>query len=107
MTKPTFVSYNNGDFKVEWSAPSGCGIAPSQDDPPKHQEPNKDERLVENVGSGIGWFFLVYVHFPHLMLIGDVVTSSSRLLLAFISYFALGMYYNYSTYGATGKDLIP
>ena len=30
-----------------------------------------------------------------------------RLLLAFIAYFVLGAYYNYSTYGATGADLIP
>ena len=30
-----------------------------------------------------------------------------RLLLAFMSYLALGAYYNYSTYGATGFDLIP
>src|SRR5438477_10087003 len=30
-----------------------------------------------------------------------------RLLLAFASYFGLGAYYNYSTYGATGVDLIP
>lgn len=32
---------------------------------------------------------------------------SSSLFLAFIGYFALGAYYNYSTYGATGADLIP
>jgi hypothetical protein len=30
-----------------------------------------------------------------------------RLLLAFAAYFGLGAYYNYSTYGATGLDLIP
>ena len=29
------------------------------------------------------------------------------LILAFVAYFALGAYHNYSTYGATGKDLIP
>lgn len=87
-SEPTFVSYDGAELKMEWSAPSGCSMAPSEDDPPKHQEPGNEEKLGENVGSGIGWFFLV-------------------LLLAFISYFALGMYYNYSTYGATGKDLIP
>ena len=31
----------------------------------------------------------------------------SRLLLAFAAYFVLGAYHNYSTYGATGADLIP
>ena len=30
-----------------------------------------------------------------------------RLLLAIIAYFALGAYYNYTTYGASGVDLIP
>ena len=30
-----------------------------------------------------------------------------RLLLAVLGYFGLGAYYNYSTYGATGVDLIP
>ena len=29
------------------------------------------------------------------------------MFLAFVAYFALGAYYNYSTYGATGADLIP
>lgn len=32
---------------------------------------------------------------------------SCRILLAFIAYFGLGAYYNYSTYGARGMDLIP
>jgi hypothetical protein len=30
-----------------------------------------------------------------------------RLLLMFGAYFGVGAYYNYSTYGATGADLIP
>lgn len=30
-----------------------------------------------------------------------------RFLLAFVAYFGLGAYYNYSTYGASGVDLIP
>ena len=30
-----------------------------------------------------------------------------RLFLAFVAYFAVGAYYNYSTYGASGADLIP
>jgi len=50
--------------------------------PPLDKTPDAEE-----VGSGVGWFFLV-------------------LMLAFMSYFALGAY-NYSTYGATGLDLIP
>jgi len=40
---------------------------------------------------------------------GRYVTDSdliSRLFIAFAGYFALGAYYNYTTYGATGVDLI-
>lgn len=33
--------------------------------------------------------------------------SVSRLFVVFAGYFALGAYYNYTTYGATGVDLIP
>lgn len=31
----------------------------------------------------------------------------ARLLLGLLAYFGLGAYYNYSTYGARGADLIP
>lgn len=37
----------------------------------------------------------------------DVHEYSRRLILAFLTYFGLGAYYNYSTYGASGVDLIP
>ncbi|KAH9054247.1 autophagy-related protein 27, partial [Lactarius vividus] len=81
---PEFKSYDGAQAIVEWSAPSGCsfGEAPAEggDDEP--------EREVEAVGSGIGWFFLL-------------------LFVVFAGYFALGAYYNYTTYGATGVDLIP
>ena len=48
---------------MEWSAPSGCGMVPSNDESgqPDNHEPSKDEGVKESVGSGIGWFFLVYV----------------------------------------------
>lgn len=83
-SEPKFISYTHGDLSVEWSTPSGCGMVADDDTkPPPDETPEPGE-----VGSGIGWFFLV-------------------LLLAFMSYFALGAYYNYSTYGATGVDLIP
>jgi len=83
-SEPQFTSYENGEVKIEWSTPSGCGMAANDDtESPPANTPDSEE-----VGSGIGWFFLV-------------------LLLTFISYFALGAYYNYSTYGATGTDLIP
>ncbi|KAF9784338.1 autophagy-related protein 27, partial [Thelephora terrestris] len=83
-SEPQFTSYENGEVKLMWSTPAGCGMAADEDTkPPPDQTPDPEE-----VGSGIGWFFLV-------------------LLLTFMSYLALGAYYNYSTYGATGFDLIP
>jgi len=71
---------------VEWTHKAGCGFAGENDG--GGGVGNGDEAKNEAVGSGIGWFFLV-------------------LLLAFIAYFVLGAYYNYTTYGASGVDLIP
>ncbi|OBZ70582.1 Autophagy-related protein 27 [Grifola frondosa] len=87
---PLFSSYDNKDVWVEWSAPAGCGFGASEDpdDKPGGDVDNGDGHEEKTVGSGIGYFFLL-------------------LLLAFVAYFALGAYYNYSTYGATGVDLIP
>lgn len=79
-----FLSYGAGQLRVEWSAPAGCDFKPSNDG----KEDEKGDQEEKNVGSGVGWFFLV-------------------LLLAFVAYLVLGAYYNYSTYGATGADLIP
>ncbi|KAG9221108.1 hypothetical protein CCMSSC00406_0005453 [Pleurotus cornucopiae] len=87
---PKFISYDGTRLEIEWSSSAGC---PFSDD--KHED-NKggdgdsepDKGAEESVGSGIGWFFLV-------------------LLLAFVAYFGVGAYYNYSTYGARGADLIP
>ncbi|KAH9998493.1 autophagy-related protein 27 [Russula compacta] len=83
VSQPEFKSYDGAQAIVEWSTPSGCSFgAPTEGD-------NKTpEKKVETVGSGIGWFFFL-------------------LCITFTSYFALGAYYNYTTYGATGVDLIP
>lgn len=55
---PKLMSYNGSQVQVEWSTPAGCGHS--------SDEPNQDDKNgsggSENVGSGIGWFFLVYVH---------------------------------------------
>ncbi|EPQ57219.1 hypothetical protein GLOTRDRAFT_104803 [Gloeophyllum trabeum ATCC 11539] len=85
----TFTSYEAGQLKLSWSAPAGCGHEAGEE-PPKDEEGEKKpaESGETRMGSGIGWFFLV-------------------LLLALAAYFGLGAYYNYSTYGATGSDLIP
>ena len=37
----------------------------------------------------------------------DFHFDGCRLIIAFVAYFVLGAYYNYSTYGASGVDLIP
>ncbi|KAJ3567175.1 hypothetical protein NP233_g6544 [Leucocoprinus birnbaumii] len=90
---PKFLSYDGKTLKLEWSAPGGCPKT-TETQPPKDDDKNKDgdgsggESREERVGSGLGWFFLV-------------------ILLAFVAYFGLGAYYNYSTYGARGIDLIP
>jgi len=92
-TDPIFTSYDGGQAYIEWSTPLACGSTTEQ--PPQEDDKtggggdgNNDEKQTESVGSGLGFFFLV-------------------LLLAFAAYFALGAYYNYSTYGARGVDLIP
>ncbi|KAF8844288.1 mannose 6-phosphate receptor domain-containing protein [Paxillus ammoniavirescens] len=93
-SEPQFSSYQDGQVLVEWSTPAACGS--TQTPPPKEDESNggsggpgkEDDTPIQGVGSGLGFFFLM-------------------LLLAFATYFALGAYYNYSTYGARGWDLIP
>jgi len=79
QSEPQFKSYDGSKVTVEWSSPAGCSSSPTEGDgkPPE-----------EAVGSGVGWFFL-------------------WLFIAFAGYFVLGAYYNYTTYGATGVDLIP
>ncbi|KAI0339763.1 hypothetical protein BDW22DRAFT_1421951 [Trametopsis cervina] len=86
-SNPAFKSYDGKALWVEWSAPAGCGMGGTPEDTPD-TTPDPGSEQPRSVGSGIGYFFLL-------------------LLLAFAAYFGLGAYYNYSTYGATGMDLIP
>ncbi|KAG7098577.1 hypothetical protein E1B28_000508 [Marasmius oreades] len=86
---PQLKSYNGTEIQVEWNTPSACGTMENDDG--KNDEKGDDSRgdgSKQSVGSGVGWFFLV-------------------LILAFATYFGLGAYYNYATYGASGVDLIP
>jgi len=92
---PTFVSYTGSDLRIEWKSPAGCSFSGEEEPAPGDGDKDKEGggdgnggKGEESVGSGIGWFFLL-------------------LLIAFGAYFLLGAYYNYSTYGATGIDLIP
>jgi len=83
--QPEFKSYDGALALVEWSAPAGCNFRSEQPSGGDGKTPDKE---AEAVGSGVGWFFLL-------------------LFIAFGGYLALGAYYNYTTYGATGVDLIP
>jgi len=54
-SEPQFTSYENGEVKIEWSTSSGCGMTADDDtNPPPDKTPDAEE-----VGSGVGWFFLV------------------------------------------------
>ncbi|KAG6333335.1 hypothetical protein ID866_5752 [Astraeus odoratus] len=93
MVPPVLSSYENGQATVEWRSPLACRN--QQDLPPQDDTSGGGDSgegpgdvPIEHVGSGLGFFFLM-------------------LLLAFCAYFGLGAYYNYSTYGARGLDLIP
>ncbi|KIY73059.1 hypothetical protein CYLTODRAFT_387493 [Cylindrobasidium torrendii FP15055 ss-10] len=85
---PTFASYNGSKLSLEWKTPAACGKGNDTDGGGSGGKEEDNPPRERSVGSGIGWFFLV-------------------LVLAFVAYFGIGAYYNYSTYGASGKDLIP
>jgi len=88
---PKFVSYDGQRVNVEWTTPDACPLSDGDGDKPEDSKPGgggNENPTSGHVGSGIGWFFLM-------------------LLSALAAYFAIGAYYNYSTYGARGLDLIP
>ncbi|KAI0093105.1 autophagy-related protein 27 [Irpex rosettiformis] len=90
-SQPNFKSYDGKELWIEWQAPAGCAMGDAPPEEPPSSDPgsgNGGSGSSSSMGSGIGYFFLL-------------------LVLAFGAYFGLGAYYNYSTYGATGLDLIP
>jgi hypothetical protein len=102
--QPEFKSYDGARALVEWSAPAGCNF---RSETPSGGDGKTPDKEAEAVGSGIGWFFLLFV-FPSAFMDDKLLTwNTLRLFIAFAGYFALGAYYNYTTYGATGVDLIP
>jgi hypothetical protein len=102
-TQPELKSYDGARALVEWRAPSGCNFRSDPSSGGDDKTPDKEEA----VGSGMGWFFLLFV-FPSAFKDDKLLTwNTLRLFIAFAGYFALGAYYNYTTYGATGVDLIP
>ena len=101
-SSPKFVAYDGSRLDIEWSGPAACPFKDDgkKDDKDKDKKPDDDKK---EVGSGLGWFFLVYV--VSMPLLCCLIVP--RLFLALAAYFGLGAYYNYTTYGARGMDLIP
>jgi len=85
--RPTIRWYDGSTMAVDWNTTAGCGHTHS-DTPSKGDGKKDSPKSPEEVGSGIGYFFLV-------------------IFLALAAYFGFGAYYNYSTYGARGWDLVP
>ncbi|KAH0827882.1 autophagy-related protein 27 [Lanmaoa asiatica] len=91
-TDPQFSSYENGEVLVEWSSSAACGTTGT----PKEDEGSSDgngggkgeDTRNEGIDSVLGFFTLAPI-------------------MSLAVYFSFGAYYNYSTYGARGWDLIP
>jgi hypothetical protein len=110
--EPTLKSYDGKQASVEWRAPAGCNFGGTEPDQPPESNPDTGNgggsgggEPSRSMGSGLGYFFLLCV--LRFCCVFHVLKRFIRLLLAFVAYFGLGAYYNYSTYGATGIDLIP
>jgi autophagy-related protein 27 len=56
--QPEFKSYDGARALVEWSAPAGCYF---RSEPPSGGDGKTPDKEAEAVGSGIGWFFLLFV----------------------------------------------
>jgi len=85
---PEFKSYDGARLELEWLSPAGCGSQGDNENDKDEGESPGNNRSGSGSLSSVGWFLLV-------------------LLLAFATYMCLGAYYQYSTYGASGVDLIP
>ncbi|KAI6040285.1 autophagy-related protein 27 [Pisolithus marmoratus] len=86
LSHPVLASYENGQATVEWNSRSVCKIYKEQ---PPPRDDKKEDGSEENPGS---------VPVEHVR--GDSC-------LAVGAYFGVGIYRNYSNYGARGFDLIP
>jgi hypothetical protein len=58
--QPEFKSYDGARALVEWRAPAGCNF---RSEPPSGGDGKTPDKEAEAVGSGVGWFFLLFV-FP-------------------------------------------
>jgi hypothetical protein len=57
--QPEFVSYDGKTATVQWKHMAACAFKGSE--PPKDDDTVPGGGKSESVGSGLGWFFLVYV----------------------------------------------
>ncbi|KAJ7084409.1 autophagy-related protein 27 [Mycena belliarum] len=81
------TSYDGALLQLKWATQHGCGFI-ADDGKPEKEDPGNDKPSGSGSLSSVGWFLLL-------------------LLVAFITYMGLGAYFNYTTYGASGLDLIP
>lgn len=62
ISEPKFVGYNGSQLDLEWSTPAGCAVIEGDNPPPNGGGNNQDDSKKgeeKDVGSGVGWFFLV------------------------------------------------
>lgn len=83
---PTLGSHTDSESTVRWKTKAACTTQESKP-PPNTTHPDEDNKKSSG-GSSLRWFFFLF-------------------LFCFAVYFALGAYYNYNNYGASGWDLIP
>jgi len=86
-SEPAIVSYDGAVLEIEWRCSAGCNTGDGGSPVDDGETPEKDKPGSGGLSS-MGWFLLL-------------------LILAFAMYMGFGAYYNYSTYGARGMDLIP
>lgn len=106
---PHLVSYSDGILQLSWSTPSACPKERSGGD--EEDERPKDGSGSDGGGRGFGFWGLIKTSFwltvfgllAYFVIGKHLLGSCSPGVLTRFS----GIYYNYSTYGARGMDLLP
>ncbi|GAA5828680.1 hypothetical protein JCM3766R1_003786 [Sporobolomyces carnicolor] len=90
-TAPKVKEYHSkqGVLDLEWTTSAACPVSKDSPPPERGGDDNGDSEGSDSGGLGFfGWFFTLIV-------------------IGLIAYFGLGAYHNYTTYGATGWDMVP
>ncbi|BGP49102.1 type II membrane protein [Rhodotorula kratochvilovae] len=92
-TTPTVEDYDPkaGLLSLKWTTSAACATTNGGDPAPPPPPPKEGDSKQDKSSGGMGffgWFFTL-------------------LFLALLGYFAVGAYHNYTTYGATGWDMVP